>query len=382
MYDPIEITKKLISFQSITPQDHGVMQCVADYLKKLGFICKIIEFNLDNSEPVINLYAKLGNSGSNLCFAGHVDVVEPGDIEKWQYDPFCATINNDVLYGRGVADMKGGIASFIAAISKYLQHNNLENGSISLLITGDEECGSINGTKSMLEWLAKNGENIDLCLIGEPSCNTKYGDTIKIGRRGSLNGDIKITGKQGHSAYPHKANNPIIAIAKTILALEQYQWDNGNEYFQPSTIAITSVDVGNNTRNTIPATANLKFNIRFNNTYTQKTLEQEIIKVIESAIDLKYSFDTFSCNEPFFIESSYFRNIVSKAITKITGQEPEQLTTGGTSDGRFIKDYCKEIVELGLINASIHQINENADCKDIETLTKIYEQILVDIFAK
>ena len=376
--EAVRITKNLIRRKSITPKDEGAIKLVASYLKRLGFNCKILSFQEKGSAKVTNLYAQLGK-GKNFCFAGHTDVVPPGNIKNWKYNPFSGIKKNGYLYGRGASDMKGSIACFICAVKEFLseQKNNFD-GSISLLITGDEEGSAINGTRKVLQWLKKNKKIMNVCLVGEPSNPNALGEMIKIGRRGSLNIRLKVFGLQGHVAYPKIADNPITYLLKMLTKIKSNKWDNGNKYFDPSNLEITSINVNNSAFNVIPAEASAEFNIRFNDKHSRQSIEKKI-RTICNSVYKKYSLTLELTGEPFLTRQGEFTKIVSNSITKITRKSPTLSTTGGTSDARFIHKYCP-VVEFGLINKTIHAENECVKIKDLNSLTKIYKNILSSYF--
>ena len=377
MIDPVVLSQKLIQYPSVTPDNLGTIDFLANSLDSLGFKCqKFIFEDPIYKAPVHNLYARLGDTGKNFCFAGHTDVVETGDLKAWSVDPFAGTIIEDTLYGRGTVDMKCAIACFIAAINNCLDHHKIKNlkNSISLLITGDEEGHALNGTPKVLKILKEQQENIDLCLIGEPTNPNFFGEMIKIGRRGSLNATLEIYGKQGHVAYPENAHNPIKDLMKAFNALIEQPLDSGNEYFQPSNLEFTSIDVGNNTCNIIPNKVSSKFNIRFNNNYTANTL----IKTIKDRLDstkINYNLIPSIGGEPFINHPKQFCDTVSKSIQQFINIKPTLGTTGGTSDARFIQEICP-VLEFGLIAKTAHQIDEHVLIKDLYTLTNIYQNII------
>lgn len=376
MIDPIQLSCDLIKYQSITPDNVGTIEFLSNLLSTLGFKCQKFIFNDPIYQaPVHNLYARLGENGKNLCFAGHTDVVPVGDLKAWSVDPFSGTIIKDRLYGRGSTDMKCAIACFISAIQKLIMTNNklFIDNSISLLITGDEEGHAANGTPKVLNILQSQQEHIDICLIGEPSNPTKFGEMIKIGRRGSLNATLAITGKQGHVAYPEHTHNPIKDLIKAFNILT-LPLDAGNEYFQPSNLEFTSIDVGNDTRNIIPNKAYAKFNIRFNNNYTVNQLIDTIQDRLNS-INIDYSLNTETDGEAFISQPKQFCAIIAQAIKEITHISPTLGTTGGTSDGRFIQNICP-VVEFGLVAATAHQVDEFVLVKDVYNLKEIYEKII------
>jgi succinyl-diaminopimelate desuccinylase len=379
--DPITLAQDLIRRPSVTPKDEGAIAALEAALKPLGFVCHRVRLQAPGTEPIENLYARFGNAAPNFCFAGHTDVVPPGDAKLWQHDAFGAEVKDGVLFGRGAADMKSAIAAFAAAAERHISKGTFE-GSISLLITGDEEGPGVNGTKAVLEWLKARDERLDHCIVGEPTASERAGDTIKIGRRGSMNTAVTVAGTQGHVGYPHRANNPILAMAKLIDALSA-PLDEGTEHFDPSTLAFTSVDVGNPATNVIPAEAHARFNIRFNDHYTPESLQGFILKVAnriagetKTKIDCKFDVSGVS----FLTKPGPFVDLLSGVLTKINGSTPELSTTGGTSDARFIKDYCP-VVELGVPGSTMHKANECVTVADVHKLTDIYAAILQAYFA-
>ena len=380
----LTLAKKLIKFQSVTPKDAGAIGFLAKQLKSLGFNCKILEFKDKNkkSKPIKNIYARLGKKSPNLCYAGHTDVVPPGNIEDWTVNPFKPTIKGNHLIGRGANDMKSSIACFVAAVEKFLKKRKKFNGSISLLITGDEEGLAINGTKKVVDYLKKRNEKIDFCIVGEPTNPNKLGEMIKIGRRGSLSGEITINGSQGHVAYPHLSNNPINTLVKICKKLKEKKLDNGNKNFQPSNLEFTSINVDNKATNVIPARAKAKFNIRFNDLHTSYTLKKRInslVKSLSKKNKCKFKIDFHVSGESFLTKPNktifMARNIIKK-ITKVT---PVFSTTGGTSDARFIRR-ISPCLEFGLVNKTMHRVDECVSLKDLKNLTKIYQNILEDYF--
>jgi succinyl-diaminopimelate desuccinylase len=380
MLDPINLSKELIKFKSITPDNVGTIDFLANLLSDLGF--KYQKFIFDDpvyKAPVHNLYARFGTQGKNFCFAGHTDVVPIGDLNAWSVDPFAGTIIEGNLYGRGTSDMKCAIACFIAAVSNFIKNKKNLNYSISLLITGDEEGHALNGTPKVLEMLKEQQEKIDLCLIGEPSNPKTLGEMIKIGRRGSLNATLEIFGKQGHVAYPEYTHNPIKDLVKAFIALTETPLDNGSQYFQPSNLEFTSIDVNNHTCNIIPNRALAKFNIRFNNNYTANSLIQTIKNRLD-LINIKYNLITEIGGESFVNHPQEFCEIISKAIYNTINMQPTLGTTGGTSDARFIQNICP-VLEFGLIATTAHQINEYVLISDIYNLQNIYEKILESLYT-
>jgi len=374
--DVILLAKELIKKKSVTPDDDGAIELLSDYLKQLGFTCNILDFKQSGYPDTRNLYACYGDSGMNLAFAGHTDVVPAGD--GWQYGPFDAVIHNDTLYGRGAVDMKGAIASFIIAVKEFLESNPKFNNKISFIITGDEEDVAINGTIKILEWLKQRHEKIDHCLVGEPTNPNSVGEMIKIGRRGSINFTITSIGKQGHVAYPENAINPVSRLTKLLDFLSNHTFDKGNKFFDPTNLEITTIDVGNKTTNVIPYQATAQLNIRFNNEHDSKAL----IKFIKEACSeylYKYSLEHRVSGEAFFNRDTYFTDLVSTSIENIIKKAPIQSTSGGTSDARFIKDICP-VVEFGLVNKTAHRVDENIDVDELIQLKNIYKEIISNYF--
>lgn len=379
--DPLELSKELIKCKSVTPHDDGVMAVLTNALEPLGFKCEIVTFTEEGTDPVQNLYARFGTDGKNFCFAGHVDVVPSGDEAAWTSNPFIPEVRDGVLYGRGACDMKCAVASFVAAAASYIErHRN--DVSISLLITGDEEAISINGTKKMLTHLASKGEKIDACIVGEPTNPDVLGGMMKIGRRGSITFKVTMWGKQGHVAYPHLADNPVRRLNTILHQLSTHQLDEGNEFFQPSNLEIVSFDVNNPADNVIPAMATARFNIRFNDAHTSATLIKWVEGICESICEdseSKYEIKTHVSGESFITKPGKLSDIVSGAIKKVTGIDPDLSTTGGTSDARFIKDYCP-VVEFGLCNKTAHKVDESASVDEIYKLAEVYEEVLEGYF--
>lgn len=378
--DPVVLTQDLIRCPSVTPADAGALGVLQRVLEGMGFVCRRLVFEEAGTDPVDNLYARLGTASPNFCFAGHTDVVPVGDAASWSTDPFGAEIIDGKLFGRGTSDMKGAIAAFTAAVKSFLDRNGAPGGSISLLITGDEEGPSINGTRKVLDWMKANGEVIDACLVGEPTNPRAMGDMIKIGRRGSVTATLTAYGAQGHVAYPHLADNPLPRLTKALSMLAESPLDEGTPHFQPSTLAITTIDVGNPASNVIPAKGTAKFNIRFNDLHTAKSLEAHIRDVLEEvggAWDLKMALS----GDAFLTPPGALVALVAGAVTAVTGREPELSTSGGTSDARFIKNFCP-VVEFGLVGQTMHKVDEHVDVADIRTLTAIYDRVLADFFGK
>lgn len=376
MIDPIELSQELIRHESITPDKGDALDLLAEKLSALGFECHKLIFEEGGTDPVPNLYARLGTASPNFCFAGHTDVVPVGASANWSVDPFAATIKDGQLYGRGASDMKSAIAAFVAATDRTLARSPLK-GSISLLITGDEEGPAINGTRKVLDWLTERGEKLDFCLVGEPTNPQEMGQMIKVGRRGSLHGMLTVTGVQGHVAYPHMAHNPIPDLVKILAELNKEPLDTGNALFQPSNLEIVNIEVGNDSHNVIPETAKARFNIRFNNEFTPDELRAELTRRMARA-GVKYDIEWWLSGDSFLTEKGTLSDAVSQAVTKNTGRTPDLSTTGGTSDARFIKNVCP-VVEFGLVGATMHKIDEHVAVQDIRLLTDIYADILNQI---
>ncbi len=374
--DPAPLAQALIRCPSVTPADAGALDVVENALKTLGFVCHRLPFSTDGGPVIDNLYARLGTDGPNFCFAGHTDVVPPGG--GWTEEPFAGQIRNDFLFGRGVADMKGAIACFIAAVARYLAQAPAF-GSLSLLITGDEEGPATDGTVRVLDWLHSRGEVLDACLVGEPTNPTYLGEMVKIGRRGSMNGRLRVAGTQGHAAYPHLADNPIDRLLRLLTALTADPLDTGSAHFQPSTLVLTTVDVGNPATNVIPAEARAGFNIRFNDLHTAASVETWLRRTLDAAGG-GYELSLEVSGESFITEPGMLSDCLSQAILAETGHEAELSTSGGTSDARFIKNVCP-VVEFGLVGQTMHKADERIALKDMETLSRIYLGVLTRFFA-
>jgi succinyl-diaminopimelate desuccinylase len=384
MTDALSIARDLIRCASVTPADAGALGVLEKILKGAGFEVHRLTFGETGTADVENLYARLGTASPHLTFAGHTDVVPAGDEGAWSHGAFSGEVRDGYLYGRGAVDMKGGIACSAAAVLQYLaDHGGKTNGSISFLITGDEEDISVNGTVKLLQWAATRGEKFDHCVLGEPSNVETLGDCIKIGRRGSQSGTVYVEGIQGHVAYPHRAANPVPDIARLIVALSDEPLDHGSAQFQASNLEFTSVDVGNAASNVIPSRARAKFNIRFNDLHTQATLrelvEQRLAKVAGNRIRARIVWEPSNSNV-FVTKPGAFTDLAVAAIEEVTGRKPELSTSGGTSDARFIASYCP-VIEFGLVGQTMHQIDERTPVADLEKLTKIYRGILDRYFA-
>ena len=377
----LELAKELIKFPTITPVDAGVMKFLEKKLKSLGFKTKILEFKENNSKPVKNLYARLGNKGLNFCYAGHLDVVPPGDVKDWTVNPFKPIVKKGHLIGRGANDMKSSIAAFVSAVSKFTNNNSF-NGSISLLITGDEEGIAINGTKKVVEYLKRKKEKIDFCLVGEPTNPNKLGEMIKIGRRGSITGRLNIIGTQGHVAYPHRANNPSNTLVKILSALKSIKFDNGTKDFQPTNLEITKINIENTADNVIPGEANATFNIRFNNKHSSNSLKSKLNKIfnkITKQNKSKFSIEYNVSGEAFLTKPNSTTFMIRDVIKKITKVNPQLSTTGGTSDARFIRK-ISPCLEFGLVGKTMHKVDEAVSVSDLKKLTLIYSEILKNFF--
>ncbi len=380
--DPVDAAAALIRCESVTPVEGGALAALEGWLQPLGFATERMPFTDQGTPDVDNLYARVGsaNAGPHICFAGHTDVVPVGDPNDWTDPPFAAAIRDGVLYGRGAVDMKGAIAAFAAAAAAYLDETSGEpKGAISFLITGDEEGPSVNGTKKMLPALQARGERWDACIVGEPTNPAAMGEMIKIGRRGSLNAVLTVRGVQGHVAYPERADNPIHALLPFLQALTDEPLDDGHPHFPPSSLQLTSVDVGNATTNLIPAKAEARFNVRFNANFTGADLEAELRRRLD-ALGRRYDLQTSVSGESFVTAPGRLTEIVAAAVEAVSGRRPEFSTSGGTSDARFIKDYCP-VVELGLISATAHQVDEHVATDDVRALAETYLRILRAFFA-
>src|SRR5580700_5582031 len=382
--DPVAIARNLLRCPSVTPDEGGALAYLNDVLAKAGFDVHRMTFAEPGTAPIVNLYARIGSEAPNLVFAGHTDVVPPGDPKTWSHPPFAGQVAGDVLYGRGAVDMKGGIACFVAAALDYLAANGgkPKHGSISLLITGDEESVAVNGTVKLLQWAAARGEKFDHCILGEPSNVEKLGDTIKAGRRGSLNGTLVVTGRQGHVAYPDRADNPIRGLVTLIAAL-QAPLDRGSDHFDPSNLEFTSVDVGNPTVNLIPGEARARFNIRYNDLHSQTALKTLVEHRARDAAAgrIHYAFEWQPSNADVFVtKPGPFTDLAAAAIAEVTGRQPKLSTTGGTSDARFIKDYCP-VLEFGLVGQTMHSVDERAPVADLIALTAVYRRIIEKYFG-
>jgi len=378
----LQLAKELIKFPTVTPVDAGIMKFLEKKLKALGFKTKVLEFREKNNKPVKNLYARLGSKGPNFCYAGHLDVVPAGNLKDWTVNPFKPSVKKGYLIGRGANDMKSSVAAFVSAVSNFISNKRGFNGSISLLITGDEEGAAINGTKKVVEYLKKKKEKIDFCLVGEPTNPNKLGEMIKIGRRGSMTGKLSIIGIQGHVAYPHRANNPSTSLVQILKELKEIKFDNGTKDFQPTNLEITKIDIDNFADNVIPGIANAKFNIRFNNRHSSSSIKKKINKIIKKISKKnksKYMIDYRVSGEAFLTKPNSTTYMIQDIIKKITKIKPKLSTTGGTSDARFIRKIAP-CLEFGLVGKTMHKVDEAVSLSDLKKLTLIYSIILKNYF--
>ena len=383
--DPIALTQALVRCESVTPVEGGALTLLENVLQPAGFTCHRLTFTTPGTPDVENLYARIGNGGPHLCFAGHTDVVPPGRLDAWSVPPFAGEIRDGILYGRGAVDMKGGVACFVAAALDYLASQGSKfHGSLSFLITGDEEGPSINGTMKLLEWLRDRDEQISACLVGEPSNPEALGDEIKIGRRGSINAEVVVHGRQGHSAYPQKADNPIPKLARIIDRLSSIEIDSGTAHFQPSNLQTTVISAPNSASNVIPAEARAIFNVRYNDTWNRQTIEawlREQVAAAAATLEARYDIDVSGTGDVFLTspEGTLVEQLVA-AIRTETGRTPALTTGGGTSDARFIKDLCP-VVEFGPVNKTIHAVDEHVPVAELTQLTAIYRRFIEGYFS-
>jgi len=376
--DPIPLAQAMIRCRSVTPADDGALDAVQRALEPLGFACTRLVFGPDDYR-VDNLFARRGSGGPHFCYAGHTDVVPPGDLAAWSDDPFGGDVRDGLLFGRGACDMKGGIAAFVAGLTDYLATKPAHAGSISLLITGDEEARSVDGTAKVLDWMQAKGQVPDMALVGEPTSRRALGDTIKIGRRGSLTARIAVQGKQGHSAYPALADNPIHRLVAALGPLLAAPLDNGSEFFPPTTLQVTGFDVGNTASNVIPAVARAMLNIRFNDLHTSAALTERLHAALRAA-GCAYEMQAECSGESFLTRPGPFVEALSRAIARSTGVEPALDTGGGTSDARFIARYCP-VAEFGAVGATLHQVNEHAPVEELRRLAATYRAVLEEILG-
>ena len=379
----LQLAKELIRYPSVTPVDAGIMKFLEKKLKKLGFKTKILEFKEKNYKPVKNLYARLGNKNPNFCYAGHLDIVPPGNVKDWTVNPFRPSVKKGHLIGRGANDMKSSIAAFVSAVSVFLNNNKKFKGSISFLITGDEEGDAINGTKKVVKYLKKKKEKINFCLVGEPTNPNRLGEMIKIGRRGSLTGKLTILGVQGHVAYPQKAVNPSTALIKILDVLKNFRFDKGTKNFQPSNLEVTKINIENTADNVIPKSAEATFNIRYSDKHSSSSLKKKLNKIIKQICKKnksKFKIEYRVSGEAFLTKPNKTTFMIQNIIKKITKIRPKLSTTGGTSDARFIKNICP-CLEFGLVGKTMHKVDEAVSLSDLRKLTKIYSLILDNYFS-
>lgn len=383
--DPVALAQALMRCRSVTPEEGGALVLVERTMAELGFLSQRLTFTDADTPDVENLFSRLGSKGPVLCFAGHTDVVPPGEEARWRHGPFDAVTADGRVFGRGAVDMKGAVACFMAAAARHVAEKGAPPGSIALLLTGDEEGPAINGTRKVLAWLEELGERLDHCVVGEPTNAAKLGDTIKIGRRGSLSGTIEIVGRQGHVAYPEKAANACRGAIDLLHGLMRAPLDPGSAHFQPSNLEVTSIDVGNPAFNVVPARARARFNVRFNDHHTPKSLSARLTRMIEDAVQNTpfRAQVTFEANpsEAFITTADELIEVMREAVREETGGEPALTTGGGTSDARYIKDHCP-VIEFGLVGETMHQVDENVPIADLETLTRIYQRFIDRYFAR
>lgn len=379
--DPVELARDLIRCPSVTPVDAGALGVLRRTLERIGFHCHQLRFGTPGTPDVENLYARFGrDAGPNFCFAGHTDVVPIGDASAWKVEPFGAELRDGRLYGRGAADMKGAIAAFVAAAARFIaQSNDDMPGAVSLLITGDEEGPAVNGTKRVLEWLRDRGERLDACIVGEPTNPGRLGEMVKIGRRGSMNVNLRVRGTQGHTAYPQLADNPIHRLVRMLTRITERSMDDGSRHFQPSTLQVSTIDVGNPASNVIPAEARASFNIRFNDRHSSRSIEKWLRSEFDDVGGV-YELQISVSGESFLTPPGPLSELVVRAVQRVLGQDPEFSTTGGTSDARFIKAFCP-VVEFGLTGSTMHKVDENVPVADIHALSEVYFAILQEYFG-
>jgi succinyl-diaminopimelate desuccinylase len=384
--DVVELTRALVRCESVTPKEAGALQLLERTLEPLGFRCERMDFTQAGTDDVANLYARIGTGGRHFCFAGHSDVVPVGDLSSWTIGPFAAELSGGYLFGRGAADMKGAIAAFTDAAARFLGRRGRDfGGSISLLVTGDEEGPAVNGTVKMLKRLAERGETIDACVVGEPTSSRRFGDMMKIGRRGSMTVDLTVRGVQGHVAYPERLDNAVHRLSAIIEALVREPIDKGSTHFQPTSLQFTTVDVGNKATNIAPGVVRARFNTRFNDLWTSKTLLAHLQERIERASAAiggngTIEYEVSVSGESFYTPPGPLSDLVAGAIRDVTGVEVELSTTGGTSDARFIRSYCP-VLEFGLVGESMHKVDEKSAIADLKTLARVYETVLDRYFA-
>jgi succinyl-diaminopimelate desuccinylase len=370
MSQAIELTKALIERRSVSPADEGCQELISALLTPLGFSVEALPFG-----DVRNLWARRGDQSPVVCFAGHTDVVPSGPVEAWRSDPFRADVRDGLLYGRGAADMKSGLAAMTVAVQQFLASHPRHRGSIAFLITSDEEGPSVDGTRRVVEVLRARGERLDFCVVGEPSSEAAVGDTIKVGRRGSLSGRLTVHGTQGHVAYPQLADNPVHRLAPVLAELTARKWDQGTEHFQPTTFQVSNINAGTGAPNVIPGELKMRFNLRYSPVQTIESLKRTVEEVLQRH-QVRYSLEWFVSGEPFYTAPGRLCSAVSEAVQQVTGVAPRLSTGGGTSDGRFIAPLGAEVVELGVVNASIHKVDEHVRVADIDALVRMYVNVL------
>ena len=370
MSDALSLTEELLRRPSVSPEDHGCLDIIGARLEPLGFLNQHLRFG-----PVDNLWARRGEAVPILCFAGHTDVVPAGPREDWQPDPFEPVIRDGVLYGRGAADMKSGLAAMVTAAERVVARHPDHGGSLAFLLTSDEEGPAVDGTRRVMDWLHSNNQHVEWCVVGEPSSLDELGDTIKIGRRGSLSGRLTVHGVQGHIAYPHLADNPVHAFAPALLELATRTWDEGNEFFQPTSFQISNIAAGTGAPNVIPGDLKVRLNLRFSTEQTVESLQKTVTGILDRHA-VNYSIEWFVSGLPFFTPPGELTDAISQSVAEIVGKVPEFSTSGGTSDGRFIAPMGTKVVELGVVNRTIHKVNERVLISDIEKLSRMYERIM------
>ncbi len=370
MSDALSLTEELLRRPSVSPEDHGCLDIIGARLEPLGFLNQHLRFG-----PVDNLWARRGEAVPILCFAGHTDVVPAGPREDWQTDPFEPVIRDGVLYGRGAADMKSGLAAMVTAAERFVARHPDHGGSLAFLLTSDEEGPAVDGTRRVMDWLHSNNQHLEWCVVGEPSSLDELGDTIKIGRRGSLSGRLTVHGVQGHIAYPHLADNPVHAFAPALLELATRTWDEGNEFFQPTSFQISNIAAGTGAPNVIPGDLKVRLNLRFSTEQTVESLQKTLTGILDRHA-VNYSIEWFVSGLPFFTPPGELTDAISQSVAEIVGKVPEFSTSGGTSDGRFIAPMGTKVVELGVVNRTIHKVNERVLISDIEKLSRMYERIM------
>jgi succinyl-diaminopimelate desuccinylase len=366
----LELTADLLRRPSVSPEDHGCIDVIADRLEPLGFVVERLRYG-----PVENLWARRGDGAPVLCFAGHTDVVPTGPREEWRTDPFEPVVKDGILYGRGAADMKSGLAAMVTATERFIGRHRKHKGSLAFLLTSDEEGPSVDGTRKVMEVLEARGEKIDWCVVGEPTSHEALGDTIKVGRRGSLSGRLTVHGVQGHIAYPQLADNPVHGFAPALAELVTTKWDAGNEFFQPTTFQVSNIAAGTGAPNVIPGEMKVRFNLRFSTEQTVETLQKRVLEILDRH-RVNYTLEWFVSGLPFLTRPGVLTEAVEQAVLDVTGRKPHYSTTGGTSDGRFIAPTGAQVVELGVANATIHKVNECVRLADVELLSRAYERVM------